>query len=279
MVLEIFTILLPCYQTIRHRSLQQETLDSIARWESRNKAKSVDDSVSDSWKSLAGIGKASSAYSTSDSVLVIGALEYVLEKNPEPLRQFSALKDFSGENIAFLMSVAEWKASLPAAAMTDAVDCKSKEIARELAREKFNHALRIYNEYISPKGAEFPINIASSELRKLEDVFETAARIMYGTVQVADPVCPFDTVETSSSSELTAIGTGSVSIKSGDKRTRDPSGDGILYWGDIPDAFDATVFDEVEKSIKYLVLTNTWPKFVKERRSSVDTQRSDETIC
>ncbi|CAI4213870.1 unnamed protein product [Parascedosporium putredinis] len=244
MVLEIFTILYPCYQTMRHQSLQQETLDSIARWESRNKAKN-DDSVSDSWKSLAGVGKASSAFSTSDSVLVIGALEYVLDKNPEPLRQFSALKDFSGENIAFLMSVAEWN--------------KTTAIARELARDKFNHALRIYNEYINPKGAEFPINIASSELRKLNDIFEAAARVMFGSRQVvADPVCPFDTIETSSASELTAVGSGS-SVRSGDKKARTSScADG---------------------SIKYLVLTNTWPKFVKERRTSVDSNRSDETYC
>lgn len=274
MVLEIFTIILPCFQTLRHRALQQETLDSIARWESRNKTKPVDDSVSDSWKSLAGMGKAGSVYSSSDSVLVIGALEYVLEKNPEPLRQFSALRDFSGENIAFLMSVAEWKASLPPAAIDDTSDGPGRSIARELVRQKFNHALRIYNDYISPRGAEFPINIASAELRRLEVVFEDAARVMFDTKEVVNPICPFEMVETSSSSELTAVGSENSNIEKDERKTS--STDGVLFWGEIPDAFNATVFDEVEKSIKYLVLTNTWPKFVRERRGSSETLRSEE---
>ena len=39
------------------------------------------------------------------------ALEHCLRLNPEPLQQFAALKDFSGENIAFLTSVRQWKAS------------------------------------------------------------------------------------------------------------------------------------------------------------------------
>ena len=48
-------------------------------------------------------------------------------------------------------------------------------------------------------------------------------------------------------------------------------GDGALYWGDIPEGFDATIFDDAERSIKYLVLTNTWPKFVRDRRCSIDS--------
>ncbi|KAG4216921.1 hypothetical protein PC116_g34598, partial [Phytophthora cactorum] len=54
----------------------------------------------------------------------------------------------------------------------------------------------------------------------------------------------------------------------------------IQYAGEISDAFDATVFDNVQKHIKYLVLTNTWPKFVTEiqaRRRSDESERSDRT--
>jgi hypothetical protein len=38
------------------------------------------------------------------------ALEHCLRLNPDPLQQFAALKDFSGENVAFLTSVRQWKA-------------------------------------------------------------------------------------------------------------------------------------------------------------------------
>lgn len=49
--------------------------------------------------------------------------------------------------------------------------------------------------------------------------------------------------------------------------------DGLVqqYDGDIPSGFDRSVFDDAERSIKYLVLTNTWPKFVRERRSYLAT--------
>ena len=55
-------------------------------------------------------------------------------------------------------------------------------------------------------------------------------------------------------------------------------GDRVQYWGDIPDEFDETIFDEAEKEIKYLVLTNTWPKFVRSSRIS-RTRKSNDTLC
>ncbi|KAM6523105.1 hypothetical protein FSOLCH5_003724 [Fusarium solani] len=57
----------------------------------------------------------------------------------------------------------------------------------------------------------------------------------------------------------------------------DAVGDKTLYWGDIPDGFDATIFDNAEASIKYLVFTNTWPKFVKERRCLANPNENMET--
>jgi hypothetical protein len=273
MILEGFTILLPCIQTMRHQTLQQETLDSIARWEARNKSAMSSDSVADSWRSLAGVGssggKATSFCSSADSLLVIGALEYVLEKNPEPLRQFSALKDFSGENIAFLMCIAEWKC-LPPGAKSETGD-----ISADVLREKFTRALRIYHDFIAPRWADFPINISSVERKRLEAIFDNAARLLFGTEQIADPVCPFDPVETSSSTtELNTPRTNSFGEKV-PATTTETFIDRILYWGDIPADFNLAVFNEVEQDIKYLVLTNTWPKFVKDRRGSWESKRSD----
>lgn len=271
--LEIFTILLPVIQTMRHQALRQETLDSIARWEARNKGASSKDSVTDSWRSLAGVAPPKSASSSmyssnSDSVLVIGALEYVLEKNPEPLRQFSALKDFSGENIAFLMAVAEWKCLPPDEQQAVAEGVGISDDAR---REKFTRALRIYHDFISPRWAEFPINISAAERRPLEVVFDDAARLLFGTDTLPDPIAPFGGPD-GSATELTARQ--SFGEKSSRSRQTETFIDRIVFWGDIPDAFNMSIFDEVEHSIKHLVLTNTWPKFVKERRNSWESGRT-----
>lgn len=45
---------------------------------------------------------------------------------------------------------------------------------------------------------------------------------------------------------------------------------GTTYQGDIPPSFDANVFEKAYDDIRYLVLTNTWPKYVREWRSSSD---------
>ncbi|GKT64941.1 regulator of G protein signaling superfamily protein [Colletotrichum tofieldiae] len=275
--IEIFTIFIPCWQVFKHRSLQQETLESIALWEAKNRSRNGNDSIitdstkvgshaSITWQSLVQLEKDTSQ---AESVYTMGALEYVLDKNPEPLRKFSALRDFSGENIAFLSAVGEWKASI-----AQSPDARQRP-SSELNRERFNRALRIYTEFISPHHAEFQINIASQDLKRLEKVFENAARILYGykTERFVDPVVPFEDITWGPESSSGGSAKGILSRSgSGDCIT-----DRVQYWGEIPEAFNVNVFDDAETSIKYLVLTNTWPKFVKERRYSLGSEDSGET--
>lgn len=198
----------------------------------------------------------------------MSALEYVLERNPTPLIEFSALHDFSGENIAFLSSVAEWKNSLPKTGLDDLTP--KGDDYRELVRERFNRALRIYTEFISVRDANIPINISSQTLRALENIFEHSARVLYGERREIDNVTPFGkprTPPTSSDGSEVAMKCSVVSSAIEDR---------VQFWGEIPDEFDETVFDDAESSIKYLVLTNTWAKFV---RSSRGARNSTDTTC
>ncbi|KOS20021.1 hypothetical protein ESCO_005811 [Escovopsis weberi] len=192
-----------------------------------------------------------------ESVFTMSALEYVLERNPEPLQRFSALKDFSGENIAFLTSVGEWKSTLPKedAGMPD-------DMRRELVRERFNRALRIYTEFISSRDAEFQINISSSQLKSLEAVFENTARVMCGDKRQIDPATPFEVPawDKAEPSDLSTVDTLSSEKGATSYRSSHSGSDHAQYWGDIPENYNEHVFDDAEKAIKYLVLTNTWPK-------------------
>jgi hypothetical protein len=267
MLLEIFTIFLPCWEVVKHQSLRQETLESIARWEARNKeggSQSLGSSTSSyvSWKKPRG-KKAGSISSSNSSVLTMDALEHTLTKNPEPLQHFSALKDFSGENIAFLMRVAQWRNKFYI--KKKASNGASVEID---SRESFQEALRIYIDFISSRGAEFQINLSSHDFKNLEAIFEPAARVVYGDEKTPDPATPFETADwrvgpndNTSNSSQTAITKHETTI-SGETCL-----DSVRYWGEIPATFTESVFDDAETSIKYLVLTNTWPKFVKARRS------------
>jgi len=282
MFLEIFSIFLPCWQVWRHQSLRQDTIDLISAWESKRSNHGGEGSSTPgatsvlrgspsqkTWKTISAVEKSSTTDSvgtdySGESMLSMGALEYVLEHNPDPLRQFSALKDFSGENVAFLTAVAEWRSQY-------------RTIGKgEAAREAYNKALHIYVDFISPKDAEFPINISFQDKTGLEAIFEKAARALYGDRGLANsPATPFapgmdwprgpGAARPSHASERPIIGSRTNSNTDVELRAMT---DRVAYWGEIPAAFDVTVFDRAETSIKYLVLTNTWPKFVRDRRES-----------
>lgn len=284
MLIEIFTIFLPCFEVFKHQSLRHETLESIARWEARNKAGVAGDSF-ETGSTYTGLKKprrskaGSVSTNTSDnSILTMDALEHTLVKNPEPLQQFSALKDFSGENIAFLRRVAEWKTkfypkgaerSMSVIAEKGAPASPTTEVDM---RSSFEEALRIYIDFISARGAEFQINLSSPDFKKLAAVFENAARIVYGDDQSPDPATPFETPGW----RLNTMNSNTSGVPES-ARSDETIMDNIRFWGDIPDEFGETVFDDAEVSIKYLVLTNTWPKFVKSRRSMDSSDGSVES--
>lgn len=258
----------------------------ITAWEQKAPGGGDQDSTSSTLKAwtmsstLEKLGKRESMGSSysGESLLSMGAMEYLLRNNPEPLRCFSALKDFSGENVAFLTAVAEWKKNYPV------------EDKEEATRDAYTRALRIYTDFISIRDADFPINISFQDMAKLESVFEKAARILFGRNGLADHIAPFGAPppdlpassgpgggngglypnepasgavsRNSQNSERPIMGAkdSATELRSMVKR--------ISYWGDIPEGFDIDVFDQAEANIKYLVLTNTWPKFVQERRHS-----------
>jgi hypothetical protein len=267
MFIEIFTVFLPCWEVMRHQSLRQETLESIARWEQKVKSTGHENkslhsdmtvvaSMMSGWKS----NSSTSTIQSRDSILTMGALEHVLERNPTPLQEFSALREFSGENIVFLTSVAEWRSRLPPSIKDGSAQHERSK--RDVVREHFNHALHIYAEFISVRHAEFPVNISHQELRKLEEVFEKPTRLVYGEQRECDPTSPFDKF-TFDQPPSSPTSTDSGKTMTGLIKDR------VQYWGDIPANFEASIFDAAEASIKYLVLTNTWPKFIKDRRTSL----------
>lgn len=281
MLIEVFAIFLPCWEVLKHQTLRQETLDSIARWENRNKLNnaggSIDTGVSSyvSWKPRKSRKKAASVSTSSgSSILTMDALEHTLDKNPEPLQQFSALKDFSGENIAFLRRVAEWKVKHYGIKMSDGRKIADKTTTSEVdVRDSFMDALRIYIDFISNRGADFQINLASADFKKLAAVFEHAARVVYGDEKTPDPALPFETAdwrigapkgfsELQSNSSKTNVATAPP-----DTAKTAEAMEEVRYWGEIPEEYSEKTFDDAETHIKYLVLTNTWPKYVKARKS------------
>ncbi|KAI1466968.1 uncharacterized protein F4812DRAFT_451811 [Daldinia caldariorum] len=258
---EIFTVFVPCWLVVKHHSLRKRAAESNAKWNTTSQT-TLRASTTGEWKSASQLEKGLTTIDLldlemGDRLFTMNALDHVLNENPGPLQEFSALRDFSGENIAFLTRVAAWKASWPEAASEDQI------------RDAFTRALIIYTSFISLRDAEFPLNLSSQDLKRLESIFERPARILCGEARV-DPATPFAAED----AEKRQGRSGDEWIELSEMAGR------IQYAGEISDAFDVTVFDSAQKHIKYLVLTNTWPKFVTEirdRRPSSESGRSDGT--
>ena len=286
MMFEVFTIFVPCWLVLKQRRLGKKAAELNARWETASQTTTLKKSISLRRKSISVVeqGRAPvtdpSDVVLGDRLLTMDALDHALSDNPVPLQEFSALRDFSGENVAFLTRVASWKSSWPGGS-------QGTSSGEDQVRAAFTRALHIYTDFISPRDAEFPINISSPDLKKLEAIFEQPARVVCGEARV-NPATPFETDipmgVMRKDSETTA---GSSSQEEEEGGSGSESGgfdigefaDRIQYTGEISEEFGPAVFDAAETHVKYLVLTNTWPKFVSDmqRRRSDESKRSDSS--
>jgi hypothetical protein len=264
MFLECFIIFIPVYQIIRQWHTTRRVTYSNDKWETASQATTISPSLK-APSSIELVEKdqifryvsADSGYG--DRLLTRTALNRVLAEHPQPLQEFSAYNDFSGENIAFLTRVTSWKTTWDQKVVT----------GEEEKIEMFNAALRIYVDFVSPRDADFPLNLSSHQLKDLEAIFESSARTICGEARV-DPATPF-AFEMPPSPSRTQFSDSDAQSERTIWHAR--------YTGEISEAFGLAVFNEAEAHVKDLVLTNTWPKFVREmqlkRRKSGESERSD----
>lgn len=185
----------------------------------------------------------------------MAALENVLKNNPQPLLEFAALKDFSGENISFLSHVAEWKRT-----------STLLKVNPHERHEQFIRAVRIYSHFISLEYSEFPVNISSRVGKELHQMFAKAAQQLNSRRNSQSSATPFGDVPSDSSTADLQAGLnlqdtlGKANLEAVTQMAN-LTPEGLLDIA-IPPTFNTDVFGESEKEIKYLVLTNTWPKFV-----------------
>jgi hypothetical protein len=300
--MEVFALGFPIVDVIRGNTLRQETLDAIANWEKRQATSGLggDGSLMSPSSAFSNASTLKSAgdvtinskvsmESNKSDMLTMTALENALRTNAIPLLEFAALKDFSGENVSFLTHVADWRRFW----------FSPKASTAEHRRKQFTSAARIYAHFISLEFSEFPINISSKEMKRLHHIFARAATLLYGSKRGSissstsdNDATPFDnilpddvpdsptksvyssTTELRSTINLDTLGRANLRAVS---RMDVAHMDQILADVDIPEEFTEIVFDFAEREIKYLVLTNTWPKFVNVgRANSQMSQRADE---
>ncbi|KAF2124818.1 hypothetical protein P153DRAFT_379403 [Dothidotthia symphoricarpi CBS 119687] len=175
------------------------------------------------------------------------ALEYSIEHSIEPLITWAATKEFTAENTIFLREVRNYKRKWSDLEAMNSVQ----------RRQMFDEASLIYFTLVNVFTAEVPINIEYKVCKTLQDVFAGVEYDPYmpGSATPDDTkapsirdnvVCPWeDTLSRPAS--ISSVTT--ESNKSSDV-------------GVVPVEFDVYIFDAAYESIKYLVFTNTWPRYV-----------------
>ncbi|ORY05914.1 hypothetical protein BCR34DRAFT_42185 [Clohesyomyces aquaticus] len=175
------------------------------------------------------------------------ALEATIEKNIEPLIAWAAEKEFTAENTIFLRQVRNWKNKwAPLTTVTTAQ-----------RRQMFTEASLIFFTLVNPFTAETPINIEYKIFHALQDLFSTVEFDPYeptgrsgtpdSTRDKENVVCPWEDTLDRPASIKSEVSASSVSS------TRSL----------VPSQFTENIFDAAFESIKYLVFTNTWPRFVE----------------
>lgn len=287
-------VFVPFFHIFKNRKLETETREIIAEWEEKQKgggsftsSGSTKAAARSRFSTRASMKSTTSATARQGEMYTMGALEKTLQLNPQPLLIFSALKDFSGENISFLIHVREWKAKWNSEKQKPNMLRKQSPVKtydQALIRQQFKQAVGIYASFVSLKYSDFPINISSAHLRELEAMFEQYAALVCAE-PASNAATPFENYWSSTFSDdlESQAGRDQLSVVStvvldGEKNESRPEsaqarqlreltmtnfGERLPANIGIPDIFDPTVFDRAELSIKELVLTNTWAKFVK----------------
>lgn len=235
------TVFFPIYESYTTNHLSASTLSALREWEKRENWQAENDNQTLGSKSAITQHTTSTQTTTTSqdkNNFTMAALEQQLCTNPTPLLNFAATRDFTAENIIFLMSVRDWK--------------NKWNTHMHNHDELFSLAHEIYLNSVCEKHAEFAINIEGVIRTRLDNIFSSHQNSTRHTQQQSNSVSNLgDEVPLSPLKSPLGANLSTSSLRKGEVYE-----DGM--------GIDEKVFDAAEKSIKYLVLTNTWRKYINE---------------
>ena len=175
------------------------------------------------------------------------ALEFSIQHSIEPLIAWAASREFTAENTIFLREVRNFKKKWSSL----------RTVTTAQRRQMFNEASLIFFTLVNPFTAETPINIEYKIFKTLQNIFSGVEFDPYmprsktpenlkSPVMRENVVCPWeDTLSRPASLDSNHTTSSTASSRS-----------------IVPSHFTEEVFDAAFESIKYLVFTNTWPRYV-----------------
>lgn len=278
--MEMVTLIFPIYQVIRHKNAARETSRVIAQWEVNKRATtSTDGSI---------ITKGSRGRMAS-----MATLDECLCGNYSGLQIYASTCELNGENIIFLVKVLNFRKQWAAIFAKAGSDTERARMAM------FRAALSIYVSLVHDGTSSYPINVESFVYAGLHKIFGPATLLVASNRPATPPspisaVTPWDEpvghlLDYPPSTTNNPFGNPtSVTSESGVTEcfqmqrlatlpTRHSFDHGstehIISLDDavnpndpladfkLPATFDISCFDAAEKSIKYMVWTETWQRY------------------
>ncbi|KAI9844374.1 MAG: hypothetical protein M1838_002198 [Thelocarpon superellum] len=244
MMMEFILIFFPLLEVYQSSKSHQTALTAISEWEKYQHGS--DSASSTSARNISVAPSDSTPRSDRSDRYNMQALERALQTSPGELLEYAATREFTGENIIFLTRVRQWKDSWVQATSNGFVGLEAQYQLLDEARE-------IFTTVVSMQTAPFPINIESRIYTDLEIVLGTSRST---SPALSNVVAPFDDVTPWEPRQL-CNPTPEPIMGHGIELTSSFSSIGVF-----PPGFNATLFDRAERSVKYMVLTNTWARFI-----------------
>lgn len=247
-MMEFVTIFFPLLEVYRSSRERKATFAAIEEWEKRSH-----DLESLQSTSVRNALKQDSERQSKSEMYNMQALEKALELNAKELLEFAATKQFTGENIVFLTRVRAWKdrwnrASLAKTLMSLETKIKLYAAGKEL-----------FDRNISLHTSQFPVNLESKIYRDLERIFGSTFRSSPTSI-----ITPFTEFWDAIGNRESKAGFEDIT-----RTKEDGKCDDFVDTLATPYGFDGQTFDQAERSIKYMVFTNTWARFLDSSSHSI----------
>ena len=278
MMMELVTLIFPIVQIFRHKQAARETQAILAEFDVKKLHSEPSSTGSLATRSTA---------SKRGKMFSMESLDECLTTNCDGLQVYASCMELNGENIIFLTKVLGFQRKW-------AMDFSKISNPSRASMGMFRAALSIYITLVHSDTASYPINIESHIYSSLESVFGAATKLVASRRNSELPLSPissvtpwdepqqdpFESAMPESPGGTYPMRNMSLSTPPARRSIDNDSRAHIVRLDDdldtlagfhIPAEFDEHIFDAAFKSIRYMVWSETWQRYMIWKRSSATT--------
>lgn len=305
MTIEIVTLGFPIYTIFRNNRAAREINNALADFDQKQlQSHDEGNTLGDSQNSLKTKGSTRGS-SRKGKMYPMESLDACLRGDHDGLQIYASCMELNGENIIFLTKVITFAQQCQKSFHET---CKSPSDFRRARSAMFRVALSIFVSLVHSETASYPINIESNIYSHLNAIFGPATALIASVKSSRSPsiatpissskITPWDDADTghedvhapagyfanSSSYPLRAMSSSRSSVGNRnessehivqvreDDDVRGDNGGGagadVLEGVKVPAEFDERVFDAAFRSVRFMVWSETWQRYMQWRRSS-----------